>query len=91
MESGKALFQVPTSFDHEYVTRSCTNSYPGHACGRRKCGLDVRLKQVVYLSELFLVGHTVSVVALTFSLKPRLSALDFVSQLWRKINLEQRP
>ena len=33
----------------------------------------------MYLSELFLVDHTVSVVALTFNLKPRLSALDFVS------------
>ena len=45
------------------------------------------------LSELHVsvVDHTVSVVALTFSLKPRLSALDFVSQLWRKINQEQKP
>ena len=49
----------------------------------------MRLKLVACLSELSLVDHTVSVVALTFSLKPRLSALAFVSQLWRKINQER--
>ena len=48
----------------------------------------MRLKLVVCQSELSLVDNTVSVVALTFSLKPRLSALDFVSQLWRKIYQE---